>query len=159
MNHHAVSIKWSDEDNGYIATVPQLPGLSAFGATREEALSELDTAANAYMVSLKQSGRPVPEPEKIKYYSGQIRLRMPKSLHASLASGAKENNVSLNTYLITLLSERHTLSEVMKRVSNQAMQPPIQDDQILHGVYPLAKAPSKIDEASLKYKKQKAHKK
>jgi len=38
-DHPTVHIAWSDEDQGYIATVPELPGLSAFGETLEEALA------------------------------------------------------------------------------------------------------------------------
>lgn len=44
-----ISVKWSDEDNGFIATVPGLPGLSAFGETRDKAVDELLIAAEAYL--------------------------------------------------------------------------------------------------------------
>jgi len=39
--------------------------------------------------------------------SGQLRLRMPKSLHAALSNEAEEESISLNTYIVTLLSDRH----------------------------------------------------
>ena len=47
MNKHASSIKWSDEDNSFVATIPGIEALIAFGSTREEALSELHIAAEA----------------------------------------------------------------------------------------------------------------
>ncbi len=106
MEQYSVSIKWSDEDEGFIATVPELEGLSAFGITQGEALAELDVAADAYLESWRASGRPLPSPEKVSAYSGQLRLRMPKDLHARMAHGARHQGVSLNTYLVSLLSER-----------------------------------------------------
>ena|GEM_PF-4984443 len=38
---YAIEIFFSDEDEGFIPTVPELPGCSAFGETEEEALSEV----------------------------------------------------------------------------------------------------------------------
>jgi predicted RNase H-like HicB family nuclease len=40
MEHYGFDVFWSEEDGGYIATCPDFPGLSAFGETEEEALSE-----------------------------------------------------------------------------------------------------------------------
>ncbi|MBU4494999.1 MAG: type II toxin-antitoxin system HicB family antitoxin, partial [Acidobacteria bacterium] len=111
----AVSIKWSDEDQSFVATIPQMMGLSALGATRDEALSELSIAAEAYFEALKAAEKPEPLPEKLTPYSGQLRLRMPKNLHAALSQEAEDNNVSLNTYLVSLLSERHIENKLLKR--------------------------------------------
>jgi len=107
MNKHAISIKWSDEDNSFVATIPGIKALSALGATREEALSELRIAAEAYFETLETAGKPLPLPEKVIPFSGQLRLRMPKSLHAALSKEAESENISLNTYIVSLLSERH----------------------------------------------------
>lgn len=117
MFKYSISIKWSDEDNGFIATVPELPGLSAFGGNQVEALSELGVAAQAYLESLKKSGKPVPDVEKATSFSGQLRLRMPKSLHANLADSARKEGVSLNTYIITLLSKRQIAQEISKKLA------------------------------------------
>ncbi|MFH2041830.1 MAG: type II toxin-antitoxin system HicB family antitoxin, partial [Acidobacteriota bacterium] len=68
MDKHAVSIKWSDEDQSFVATIPQILGLSALGATRDEALSELSIAAEAYIEALKAAGKPLPLPEKVNPY-------------------------------------------------------------------------------------------
>jgi len=118
MFKYSIFIKWSDEDNGFIATVPELRGLSAFGSKQSEALSELKIAAKAYLESLKQSGKPLPAVEKISPFSGQLRLRMPKSLHADLVESAKSEGVSLNTYIVTLLSKRNVEQEIIKKVAD-----------------------------------------
>ena len=48
---YLVEVFWSDEDEGYIATVPDLPGCSAFGATPEEAVREVQDAAAAWIAA------------------------------------------------------------------------------------------------------------
>ena len=118
MNKHAISIKWSDEDNCYVATIPGIKALSTFGMSREEALSELHIAAEAYFEALKTAGKPPPLPEKVIPYSGQLRLRMPKSLHAALSYGAESENVSLNTYIVSLLSERHMERKLLNEIED-----------------------------------------
>jgi len=116
MRKYAISIKWSDEDKGFIATIPEIQALSAFGTTREQALSELKIAAEAYLESLKNAGKQLPSEDKIVSYSGQIRLRMPKSLHAALSNEAKGEGVSLNTFIVTLLSERHIGEQLSRKI-------------------------------------------
>ena len=44
MNKYSMVVQWSEEDEGYIATIPEFTGLSAFGVTKEEALKELEVA-------------------------------------------------------------------------------------------------------------------
>jgi predicted RNase H-like HicB family nuclease len=130
MFKYSLQIKWSDEDNGCIATAPELPGLSAFGKTQEEAVSELKIAAEAYLEALKESGQAIPVPEKMAPYSGQIRLRMPKSLHAKLAAAAATDDISLNTYIVSLLSERQGEREALNLfrtiIEKGALSPEVQ---------------------------------
>jgi antitoxin HicB len=106
MFKHAVSIKWSDEDKGYIAVIPGVEGLSAFGKTQNRALAELKIASSAFFESLKKAGRPVPDEQKARNFSGQLRLRLPKHLHADLSQAAEEDGISLNTYIVSLLAKR-----------------------------------------------------
>jgi antitoxin HicB len=116
MFKYSVSLAWSDEDNGYIALIPELPGLSAFGETPEEAAQEAKIAAEGFLEVYEEDGKPVPEPMALSPYSGQFRLRLPKSLHAALAQLAKQEGVSLNTLAVTLLSERHTAQSIDKKL-------------------------------------------
>ncbi len=118
MSKHSVVIKWSDSDNGFIATVPELEGLSAFGNTPEEAAKELSEAKELYLEVLKEDGEEIPEHDLLKPYSGQIRLRLPRELHASLSEKAKQENISLNTYLVHLLSERNAYKKVRSDIES-----------------------------------------
>jgi len=155
MNKHAISIKWSDEDNGFIASIPGIQGLSAFGKTREKALSELNVASEAYFKSLKKAGKQLPDEEKIIPYSGQIRLRMPKSLHADLSKRAKDEGVSLNTYIITLLSEGHVERNLLKEVAALKGKIEIINSRIMNSTYNASHSIHKIDERRDKYRDKK----
>jgi len=46
---YAIVVAYSDDDKGYIATVPELPGCSAFGDTEEEAIKEVKVAASLWL--------------------------------------------------------------------------------------------------------------
>ena len=57
-----INIFYSDEDAGYIADIPDLPGCSAFGQTPEEALHELQIAKAAWIEAALENGIQVPAP-------------------------------------------------------------------------------------------------
>ncbi|MCE3246729.1 MAG: hypothetical protein K0R41_554 [Geminicoccaceae bacterium] len=59
---YLVEVFWSDEDDGYIAVVPDLPGCSAVGNTPEEAVREIGDATEAWIAACRAAGDSVPEP-------------------------------------------------------------------------------------------------
>jgi antitoxin HicB len=98
---------WSDEDEGYIAIAPDLPGSSAFGESEAEALRELDEAIAGWIAAAKAIGNPVPPPSTpSKQHSGKLLVRMPRTLHRDLAEEALREGVSLNQYVVFILSKR-----------------------------------------------------
>jgi predicted RNase H-like HicB family nuclease len=62
MADYQINIFYSEEDGGYIADVPDLDSCSAFGATAEEALSEVERAKKAWLEAARASGKPIPPP-------------------------------------------------------------------------------------------------
>lgn len=102
---YAVNLVWSSEDEAYVATVPELPGLSALGDTAEKAAREVARAAEAFVEVLAESGRPIPPPLKPASFSGQFRVRVPVSMHETLVERARREGVSLNTLIVSLLAE------------------------------------------------------
>jgi antitoxin HicB len=62
VNYYLIEIAWSDEDEGFIATAPDLPGCSAWGRTRAEAAREIEDAQAAWIEACEASGEPVPQP-------------------------------------------------------------------------------------------------
>lgn len=117
MEKYSINIIWSDEDEGYIATIPEFPGLSAFGDTPEEAIEEANIALAGFIETFKEDGCKIPEPQTLTTFSGQTRLRLPKSLHAKLSRQAKREDVSLNTYLVQLLSEGHVKNQIGQQLN------------------------------------------
>ena len=59
---YTIEIFYSEEDEGYIAVVPELPGCSAFGETPEEALKEVKIAIELWIKAAKEMGKEIPRP-------------------------------------------------------------------------------------------------
>jgi len=57
---YAIEIFYSEEDEGFIAIVPELPGCSAFGETEERALREVKIAMQFWLQTVKEIGRAIP---------------------------------------------------------------------------------------------------
>ncbi len=62
MHKYAIEIFYSDEDEGFIAVVPELPGCSAFGETEEEALAEIKVAMGLWLETARKENRPISQP-------------------------------------------------------------------------------------------------
>ena len=60
------TVFWSDEDEGFIALAPDLPGCSAFGESQLGAVRELDHAIEAWIEAAKAAGNSVPEPTRLR---------------------------------------------------------------------------------------------
>lgn len=60
---YEIDIFWSDEDDAYIAVVPDLPYCSAWGETYEEALAQVKVAIKGHLNVAEQYGDPIPEPK------------------------------------------------------------------------------------------------
>ncbi|MCK5543170.1 MAG: type II toxin-antitoxin system HicB family antitoxin [Desulfobacterales bacterium] len=117
MDKYSINIIYSKEDGGYIATIPEFSGLSAYGETPEEAIEEAQVALKGFMDVYKEDGCKIPDPHTLETYSGQTRLRLPKSLHAKLSRQAEREEISLNTYMVQLLSENHIKHQIDKKLS------------------------------------------
>ena len=62
MRDYAINVFWSDEDESYVATIPDLRRCSAFGDTPEEAVREVDIAKRLWLESAGTNCDEVPEP-------------------------------------------------------------------------------------------------
>ena len=105
MFKYSVQLFWSEEDSEYVATVPEFPHISALADTPEEAVREGVGVTETVLDMLKEQGRTPPEPKVLSGYSGEIRIRMPRTLHQRLAGRARMESVSLNTLMVSLLAE------------------------------------------------------
>jgi predicted RNase H-like HicB family nuclease len=63
MNKYEVIIYWREEDQVFIAEVPELPGCMAHGPTQESALANAQAAIQLWLETAKEYGDPIPEPK------------------------------------------------------------------------------------------------
>jgi predicted RNase H-like HicB family nuclease len=63
MTRYEVIIYWSDEDEAFIAEVPELPGCMADGKTYQEALANVEVIIQEWIETARELGRPIPEPK------------------------------------------------------------------------------------------------
>ncbi|MBT4511680.1 MAG: type II toxin-antitoxin system HicB family antitoxin [Chloroflexi bacterium] len=128
MFKYSMTLAWSDRDECYVATIPEFPGLSAFGETPEEAANEARIAVEGFIETMLEDGEEVPAPQKVKTHSGQIRLRLPSSLHKKLAEEADREGVSLNTHMLYLLSNNYgaeTATKACREEFRKLLQPKV----------------------------------
>lgn len=98
-----------NEEGGFVASFPDLPGCITVGDTIEDVIQNIVDAKRAWLESELEIGATIPEPEDLKEYSGQFKLRLPKSLHRQLAEHSKSEGVSMNQYCVYLLSMNSAL--------------------------------------------------
>ena len=63
MYRYEIIIYWSDEDEAYVAEVPELPGCLAHGSSYDEALAEAKEAIQLWIDTAQEFGDPIPEPK------------------------------------------------------------------------------------------------
>ncbi len=95
------------DEGGFVVTFPDLPGCISSGETVEEACRNADDAKREWLMAAIEEGMPIPEPDSIEDYSGQFKLRLPRSLHRQLAIQSKREGVSMNQYCVYLLSQNN----------------------------------------------------
>lgn len=103
---------YPDTEGGYVAEIKDLPGCITQGETAEETLLMIEDARQLWLTTAYKHGDSIPLPATETQYSGKTMLRMPRSLHQALAEGAQREEVSLNQYLVCLLSQAITRKTV-----------------------------------------------
>lgn len=99
---YQVVLHWSDEDECYIATLPAWQNAKTHGRTIEQASRNAMDVLTMLIADAKKRGHAFPPVQK--RFSGNLRLRLPESLHAKLAREAEREGVSLNHWLVTRLA-------------------------------------------------------
>jgi antitoxin HicB len=93
------------EGGGYLIQFPDLPGCMSDGETLDEAIANGKDAVQAWLHAAKEMNKPIPKAGELESQSGKWVQRVPKSIHLRLVNKAREEGVSLNTLVITILSE------------------------------------------------------
>ena len=85
------------EEGGYTISFPDLPGCATCVESLEDIKKMADDAKREWFRAAIEDGYEIKSPQE---FSGQLRLRMPKSLHQKLSYRASEEGVSLNQYIV-----------------------------------------------------------
>ena len=93
------------EESGFIASYPELPGCITCGETIASAAANAIDAKREWLKAAIDGKIKINEPEELESYSGQFKLRLPKSLHKTLSEDSKKEGVSMNQYCVYLLSK------------------------------------------------------
>ncbi len=101
-------------------TFPDLPGCATYGETIEEALECVEDAKLAWVSTLLKHGETVPPPRVEADFSGRFLVRGTPELHHKLAQLAVNSKVSLNQYVIQVLSEKVGLAQRVEPGSEKA---------------------------------------
>ncbi len=89
------------EEGGYAVAFPELPGCMTCGKNLESAVSNAEDAKKAWLEAALEDG--------LDDYSGQFKLRIPKSLHRQLSEHSKREGISMNQYCLYLLSRNDAI--------------------------------------------------
>ena len=98
------------EEGGYTARYPDLPGCITCADTLEILMRNAEDAKKNWLEAALEDGVDIAEPSAatdLSDYSGQFKLRLPRSLHRQLALQSKREGVSMNQYCVFLLSQNN----------------------------------------------------
>ena len=101
---YRVEVQRDQEEGGYVLHCPELPGCITCADTVEDGFRAMEDAKRCWFAACLADGFPIPEPAKLEDYSGQFKLRLPRSLHKRLAEKSAEEGISMNQYCLYLLS-------------------------------------------------------
>jgi antitoxin HicB len=108
LDQFSTTVFFDPDSAGYVAVCDEVPGVSAFGATRADALREFETVLDLAVETYRDEGWPLPAPKRPSdpaLPSGEFRVRLPRYLHALLARRAEAEGVSQNTLVVALLAQ------------------------------------------------------
>ena len=101
---YRIVITPDEEEGGYTLHCPELTGCITCAETLEQGLEMIDDAKMSWFTACLEEGITIPEPSHVDDYSGQFKLRIPKSLHKALAERSRQEGISMNQYCSYLLS-------------------------------------------------------
>ena len=123
---YPMEITEDPDEGGYVISFPDLAGCLTCVDKFEDIIPMAEDAKRCWMEAVLEMGQTIPEPSYLEKYSGHFVLRIPKSLHRSLAEHAKKEGMSLNQYCSYLLAtaDAHypAISENMPKESEKALE-------------------------------------
>jgi len=134
--HYPVTIH-ADPDGGFVAEIEELPGCMTQVETLPAVFEAIEDARRGWIQVAYENGQDIPLPRGVEEYSGKILIRIPKNLHRTLARVAKQEGVSLNQYITSLLVAGVQWDTILSQV--QSISRPRTPEQILQRVEELSR--------------------
>lgn len=107
----------ADPDGGYVVEYPDLKGCLTQADTLAEVAPMAEEARALWIEAAYEYGIDIPLPSYPEEYSGKFVVRLPRSLHRRLAESAERDGVSLNQYVVMLLSGGDAVQQVTRKAS------------------------------------------
>ena len=107
LDQFSTTVLFEPDSAGYVVVCDGIPGVSAYGATRADALREFETVLDMAVDAYREEGWPLPAPKRPSdpaLPSGEFRLRLPRYVHALLTRRSEAEGVSQNTLVVALLA-------------------------------------------------------
>lgn len=125
------TIEITPDDGTFFVKIKELEGCMSVGETKADALAMIEDAMREWLAVVIEDGIEIPLPAAMQAdrYSGKFPLRLPKSLHCKLAENAEKDGVSLNQYMVMLLSERNSFAEIKKLLAENDI-PPCEEPEV-----------------------------
>lgn len=108
-HRYNISLALSDEDGEQLfkATVKELPDIAVYETTAVEAYNSAISIITDLQISFKAKGKSFPEPHQAaEEASGRTTLRMSKSMHQRVTDVAREDDISLNQWIVEAVAWR-----------------------------------------------------
>ncbi|MEG5061692.1 type II toxin-antitoxin system HicB family antitoxin [Microcoleus sp. A2-C5] len=96
---------YPDPEGGYTVLIKDLPGCMSVGETLSESMENIEEARELWIETAYECGHEIPLPATEIEDSGNLSLEIPKSLRRSLADNAERKGVSIEQYILDLLSK------------------------------------------------------
>jgi len=115
--NYKIEIIKDEAEGGYVLSIPDLKGRLTCAATLDQGIEMLEDAKRQWIIAAMESGYEIPEPNVLEDYSGQFKLRLPKSLHRELVEKSKHEGISMNQYCLYLLSKNSSSVVGRKKIT------------------------------------------
>ena len=102
--NYKIEVTEDKEEGGFVLHCPELKGCITCAETVEHGFKMIEDAKRSWFEACIEDGIPIPEPSNVNDYSGQFKIRIPKSLHKTLAERSRQEGISMNQYCLYLLS-------------------------------------------------------
>ena len=104
MGHYTYRAEWSAEDGEYVGLCVEFPSLSWLAPSAPDAIAGIEKLVGEVVDDMAANGEAVPEPLIERRYNGKVFIRTSPDLHRRLTIEAAEQGVSVNQWVVQLLS-------------------------------------------------------